>query len=365
MADKEVQKGRPDQYSSAAAVGDSVPARWAGWFGVALTFLALIGFFAIAGALPNNSLGFGALAGVAIISVSLTALIILARAMGIADPSAALGLPPGSIRALLALGLAIVFVAVASWTLGGLFDPTGRQVAQLTLPSNEVGTLQQRYPATDYMTFETQRPATGDAGSLSEVKVYLKRGIDQNLVDLAKQILTVSATVLVTIIGFYFGSNSASDAARSVSDALKKAGTDGDGASGTPTIVNPQEAANTITSIASGTKAKLQAYGDDPMALLRKAIAGSTDPELTSALATAQDQLTVLNAKANATATDAARAKEAVAAAASSDPAVVNQLKNRLGRLMADATVANDDFEQAFAKFQEARNTILRKTAKG
>jgi hypothetical protein len=360
-----VQNGKPDQSNAAATVADSVPPQWAGWFGVALTFLALIGFFAVAGTLPNNSLGFGALAGVAIISVSLTALIILSRAMGIADPSAALGLPSGSIRALLAIGLAVVFVAVASWTLGGLFDPTGRQVAQLTLASGEVGALQQRYPATDYMIVETQRPATGNAGSLSDVKVYLKRGVDQNLIDLAKQILTISATVLVTIIGFYFGSNSAADAARSVSDALKNAGAGANGASTTPTVTDPQQAANTIISIAAGIKAKLQAYGDDPMALLRRAIAGSTDSELTSALGVAQDQLTVLNAKANAIATDADRAKEAMAAAPSSDPAVVNSLKDRLGRLLADATAANHDFEQALAKFQEARTTILRKTAKG
>ena len=40
--------------------------------------------------------------------------------------------------------------------------------------------------------------------------------------DLAKQILTVSATVLVTIIGFYFGSNSAAEATRRVAEALTK-----------------------------------------------------------------------------------------------------------------------------------------------
>jgi hypothetical protein len=360
MADTRVQKSE----SAQAVAETAVPARWAGWFGVALTFLALIGFFAIASAIPNNSLGFAALAGVAIISVSITALIILARAMGIVNPSAALGLPSGSIRALLALGLAIVFVAVASWTLGGLFDQVGRQVAQLTLPSSDVGDLQQRYPANDYFIFETQRKAEGNAAPLSDVKVYMKHAVDQNLVDMAKQILTVSATVLVTIIGFYFGSNSASDAARTVTEALR---TGPDGAAETLTITDPQQAANTIGSIASAAKAKLQSYGDDPMALLRSAVAGSTDPELLSALATAQDQLTLLTAKGNAAATDADRAKEAAAAAAaaSSDSVALNQARDRLGRLMADATAANHDFEQALAKFRDARNTILRKTAKG
>ena len=228
----------------------------AGWFGVAHTFLALIGFLVVAGSIPNNSLGFGALAGVAIISVSLTA--ILSRAMGITDASGALGLPAGSIRALLALGLAIVFVAVASWTLGGLFDPTGRQVAQLTFPSSEVGALQQRYPATEYMISETQRPQAGDTAPVSEVKVYVKRSVDPSLVDMAKQILTISATVLVTIIGFYFGSNYA-DTARSVTESLNKGTPNGEGQVKSA-VTDPHEAANAIASIGAATKASFRVW---------------------------------------------------------------------------------------------------------
>jgi hypothetical protein len=365
MADDQARTGQPDQTKPAVAAADRVTALWAGWFGVALTALALIGFFFVASAIPNNSLGFNALAGVAILSISLAALIILSRAIGITDGSAALGLPAGSIRALLALGLTIVFVSVASWALGGLFDPTGRQVAQLTLPSSEVGALQQRYPTTDYMIFETQRPATSNAAPVSEVKVYMKRAVDQNLLDLAKQILTVSATVLVTIIGFYFGSNSAVDAARRVTDALKTTTASGVGGRVTSPVTDPQQAANTIVSIAAATKTKREGLGDDPLALLRQAITGSTDPQLTTAFATAQDQLTILAAKANDIATDADRAKDAAAAASSSDPAVAQQAKDRLGQLMAEATATNGDFEQALAKFEDARNTILRKTAKG
>jgi hypothetical protein len=107
--------------------------------------------------------------------------------------------------------------------------------------------------------------------------------------------------------------------------------------------------------------------GDDPIALLRRAITGAaSDAELTTALTTAQDQLAILSAKASAAATDADRAKEAAASVASStDAAVVKQARDRLGQLMADASQANHDFEQALVKFQEARNTILRKTAKG
>jgi hypothetical protein len=365
MADNGNGKAAPAQADGGSAVMDRVPAKWAGWFGVALTFLALIGFIVIARVLPSESLGFGALAGVAVLSISLTSLIIIARAIGIIDNSAALGLPSGSIRALLALGLAIVFVAVASWTLGGLFDPIGKLVTQVTRPPSERENLLKSYPDKDFFIFETQQKTEANAPASSEFKIYMKRGVDQNLVDMAKQILTVSATVLVTIIGFYFGSNSAADAARTVSDALKGPG--GDGTTDAPPITDPQQAASTIASIAAATKGKLQSYGDDPMALLKRAVAGSTDSELMSALATAQDQLAILTAKANATATDADRAKEAAAAAAaaSTDSVAVKLAKDQLGRLMADATAANHDFDQAWAKFQDARNTILRKTAKG
>jgi hypothetical protein len=364
MADNGNGKVAQAQADGGGAAMDRVPAKWAGWFGVALTILALVGFVLIAKVLPADSLGFGAFAGVAVLSISLTSLIIIARAIGILDGSAALGLPSGSIRALLALGLAVVFVAVASWTLGGLFDPTGKLVAQVTRPVTDRDTLQKLYPDKDFFIFEMQQKTEGSAPAVSEFKVYMRRGVDQNLVDMAKQILTVSATVLVTIIGFYFGSNSASDAARAVSEAMKQP--DSDGPDG-PTVTDPQQAASTIASIAAATKAKLQSYGDDPMALLKRAVAGSTDSELMSALSTAQNQLTILTAKASAAAADADRAKEAAAAAAaaSTDSVALNQAKDRLGRLMADATAANHDFDQAWAKFQDARNTILRKTAKG
>ncbi len=364
MADVDLTTDKPDRSGPRARM-ESISAQWAGWFGMALTFLALIGFLVVAVTLSNNSLGYAALAGVAIISVTLTALIILSRAVGITDTSAALGLPAGSIRALLALGLAIVFVAVASWTLGGLFDPVGRQVAQVTLPSSEFDALKSRYSGDQYLITETQHPASNNAAPVSDFKVYLKRAVDQNLLDLAKQILTISATVLVTIIGFYFGSNSAADAARSATNAMKSADAGVAGSQGPPTPVNPEQSANVIASIASSINAKLQALGDDPTDLLRRAIADSTDPELLTALSTAQDQLKALAVKAKAAATDADRAKEAAAAAAGSDAVAAQGAKDRLPQLMADAMATNQDFEQALASFQDAHDKILRKTAKG
>jgi hypothetical protein len=380
MADGQaaVEPGKPGQDGQEAKTADSVTPLWAGWFGVALTIAALAAFLFAARSLQTNSLGFTALAGVTVLSISVTALILLSRAMGLSDASAALGLPPGSIRALLALGLAIVFVAVASWALGGVFDPVGRLVAQTTVPVKERESYLQRYvPAADYVVFDTPVAATpgaggsNDASAMTELKVFIKHA-DQNLVDLAKQILTISATVLVTIIGFYFGSNSATDAARTVKDALTNisgsvAKSNEQDTPQAPASGEPQKVASTIAAMAAATKAKLQALGPDPTALLHEAVTGAgAGSDLLGALTTVRDQLAILNSKASACMTDRDRAKEtADSVPANADIATLKQAGDRLQQLMDDATSANHDFEQAFAKFADARDTILRKTAKG
>jgi hypothetical protein len=371
---------------AAVSATDSISPSSAGIYGAALTVVALIGlvaFFSVAGSGATDSLGFAALAGVGILSVSLIALIVLSRALGLSTPSAALGLPPGSIRALLALGLAIVFVAVASWTLGGLFDPVGPLVTQVTVPEKTKDAYIQRYPASDYIIGETQvgaapgNAAGSDGSGLVTLKIYLKRRIDSTVFDLAKQILTISATVLVTIIGFYFGSNSAADAARTVKDTLAAAQSntdptdDGSGSNGDqgPPLAPAdfQGTAATIASIAAATKSKVQALGDDPLKLLRDAIAGGgADAQLTSAIGSAQDAVSALTAQANAAATDAQRAKDAVASLPSGATAGQNaDLGNRLRQLLADANQANQTFEQKLQQFKNAQMSILKKTAKG
>jgi len=361
---------------STVVTNDSISAWWAGIFGAALTVIALAAFLVIAGFGPTNSLGFAALSGVGILSVSLIALIVLSRALGIATPSAALGLPPGSIRALLALGLAIVFVAVASWTLGGLSESLGPLVTQVTVPEAAKDSYIQRYPESDYVIGEIQTPPSAGAtvGATSAtvtLKIYLKRKIDSTVYDLAKQILTISATVLVTIIGFYFGTNSASDAARSVREAMAP-GQDGsdlvEGAKGTPVApADFQKTVDAISAMATTAKSKIQELGDDPIKPLRDAIAeAGANAEITAALAAAQDALTGLMAKANVADGDAQRGKEALASTkVGATAAQLSDAGYRLGQLLADATASNHEFAQKLQQFKDARMSILTKTAKG
>ncbi len=201
--------------------GDSITAPWAGWLGaglIALGLLAFVGTVAVTSSSAPSSLAFAAMSGVALLSLTLVGIMVLTRAVGMTDGAQALGLPQGSVRALLAFALAIVFVSVASWSLGGLFDPMGPQVAKDSGAAADVQQFLQPYEKNDrYIIVETPDK---DAKT-SSATVYLRREApEKDVVDIAKQIVTISATVLVTIVGFYFGSKSSTDATKSVNDSL-------------------------------------------------------------------------------------------------------------------------------------------------
>ena len=209
--------------SSGASAGpggtDSITASYAGLLGaglVALGLLAFVGTVAVTSSSAPSSLAFAAMSGVALLSLTLVGIVVLTRAVGMTDATQALGLPQGSVRALLAFALAIVFVSVASWTLGGLFDPMGTQVAKDQGATADVETFLKPYENDRYIIVETQPDA-----KTTSATVFLRREApEKDVVDIAKQIVTISATVLVTIVGFYFGSKSTTDVTKSVNDSL-------------------------------------------------------------------------------------------------------------------------------------------------
>ena len=192
---------------------DSITAYNAGLLGaglVALGLLAFVGTVAVTSSSAPSSLAFAAMSGVALLSLTLVGIMVLTRAVGMTDGTQALGLPQGSVRALLAFALAIVFVAVSSWTLGGLFDPMGPEVAKDQGATADVEAFLKPYENDHYIIVETQPDAKTSAAT-----VYLRREApEKDVVDIAKQIVTITATVLVTIVGFYFGSKSTTDVAK-------------------------------------------------------------------------------------------------------------------------------------------------------
>ncbi|MDH6260679.1 hypothetical protein [Bradyrhizobium sp. BR13661] len=331
----------------------------AGWFGAGLVGLALVCFVLVNWNTPTNSLGSAALAGTAILAIGLVALIVLSRAVGIVEPTSALGLPPGSIRALLALGLAIVFVSVASWVLGGLFDPTGRAISSVQMQKSEVEAFRKNYPDREYIIGETSVPVQTGSPTEVVVKVYLKQ--DQGMLDMAKQILTISATVLVTVVGFYFGSNSSSEALKSALAGLQ-------GGAGPTTPDAVLGIAREIAGVATDVGKKMTGLGPDPMAPLASAMkaAGSdVRTKLSATLVDAQQSFDSLKLAQKDLTDKADRAKELSATVKpDSSAADLAQTRDQLIALRTGITEAGRKFDQSLAAFTAARDAILQGTAK-
>jgi hypothetical protein len=368
--------------ASAAPAGsgpDSIRANYAAWLGgglIALGLLAFVGTVAVTSSSAPSSLAFAAMSGVALLSLTLVGIMVLTRAVGMTDGTQALGLPQGSVRALLAFALAIVFVAVSSWTLGGLFDPMGPEVAKDQGATTDVEAFLKPYENDHYIIVESQPDAKTSAAT-----VYLRREApEKDVVDIAKQIVTISATVLVTIVGFYFGSKSTTDVAKSVNDSLAAvrrtiADTqntlsggpqNASGAAATPATANDvAKAASAAGALATATSAKLQTLGSSPMDILRQAVAGGKGGDAAkAALASAEASFATLSDRAKACADAGGKAVQLAQGATGANQAALDLTKGKLQDLLSGATQANHEFEQAFAAFTDARQKILAATAK-
>ena len=126
----------------------------------------------------------------------------------------AFGLPAGSIRAILALSLVAIFVAAAFFLAGSkdLMAPVAAVVVEeVELPKGFQVNPEAR------KAFEDRLPAgttflrsthTKDDATTERIDI-ISITSSQARIDLIKQVFTVVATALVTVIGFYFGSKTA------------------------------------------------------------------------------------------------------------------------------------------------------------
>ena len=397
MADPSSAAAPSSGAPSTVAATDSITPTYAGFLGtglVALGLLAFVGTVAVTSSSQPTSLAFAAMSGVALLSLTLIGIIVLSRAIGMTDATQALGLPQGSVRALLAFALAIVFVSVASWTLGGLFDPMGPQVAKRDGAAADVDAFLKRYQDDPrYIIVEKQADE-----KTASATVFLKREApDKDVVDIAKQIVTISATVLVTIVGFYFGSKSTSDVTKAVNDSLAavrkgisdtkdalnadppgdaspqaQAGAAPNPPNGSPaSVIAPAtaddvvRAASTAAALVTATTAKLQSLGAAPLDILRQAVAEGTGGDaVKEALSNAETSFAALSDTAKACAEAGAKADELAHGAGTADPAALALTNGKLQDLLNGAMQANHAFEQAYAVFAGARQRILAATAK-
>ncbi|HEX7285741.1 MAG TPA: IPT/TIG domain-containing protein [Candidatus Angelobacter sp.] len=190
------------------------------------------------------------LLGLALVVVLMASLVIVYSVLELANKDQALGLPEGSVRALIAFSLVLVFVLLGAFLYRSVND-LGACATRTKITQAEVDELKKEFvvfaePAkkADGVTPET---APDGKTPLYNVKYYTKHNKDAD--DFAKQIFTTLATVFVSVISFYFGSSAATSGAGAVAKAL---GGDG-GKKNPPSITkldpNPIPAGSTTLKI--------------------------------------------------------------------------------------------------------------------
>jgi len=160
---------------------------------------------------------------VALLVLTATALTLTAIVFGglkLNDPSEAFGLPSGSVRTLLAVGVMVLFAVFGLKFFGDTSQGAVNEKAfvETTVPVARLADELARYKdaAVLAVVVSPGKAASGaDPGTDAKLNLYaVKPRRAADAVDAQKQLLTAIITLLTTVVGFYFGSKSAGDAVR-------------------------------------------------------------------------------------------------------------------------------------------------------
>ncbi len=165
-------------------------------------------------------------AAVVLILVVCTLTIVLKR-LRLTNAEEPMGLPRGSIRAVIALLLILLFFIASMF----LFHSTllgGERTENRTLRGIDVT----RFAAIPTDQILTAAPRTAGTGTVYDVELYPSSTSTPTSDDLAKQLVTTLATLVTAVAAFYFGANSVGGALK---DAVKAApATDPGAGAGSP-----------------------------------------------------------------------------------------------------------------------------------
>jgi hypothetical protein len=162
-----------------------------------------------------------AIAGIVSLLVALTLASLAFAAVGLADKNQALALPDGSIRAVIALSLIVLFAICAVYLYGSLAG--GCELKELRLSTiEEVTALQGQAARADsqievfsvFPPVASQPPAEPPKGPFT---VRYRSRMSSQAADFAKQLLILIGTLVTSVSSFYFGSRAAESARGSVS----------------------------------------------------------------------------------------------------------------------------------------------------
>jgi hypothetical protein len=150
--------------------------------------------------LPEIILTLVLVIGVVALISTLAGLVALLRAFGLASGTEALGLPPGSVRAILALMLVLIFAITSIFlyynSVRGGTTSAGITAEQISLlPKDRIVSIR-----------AVPGPSGGPAPSPAVFDVDLQASAASE--QLAQQLITLIGTLLTAVAAFYFGSSS-------------------------------------------------------------------------------------------------------------------------------------------------------------
>ncbi|NCT84746.1 MAG: hypothetical protein GXC94_16490 [Comamonadaceae bacterium] len=196
-----------------------------GGLGVGLVLVAGPSVMLFAGArqihaIPLVGLPLLAIFGIMILFGSVALVALLFQSLGLTNASQPLGLPEGSIRAVIALALVVLFAIIAIMLFRTTAEPlridglTATQLAELAsgksgerlLGSMELGCARRPPNAA------ASAPAPCDEAD-RRYAVMLRAGVPTETTDLAKQLLMLVGTLMTSITSYYFAARSVQAAA--------------------------------------------------------------------------------------------------------------------------------------------------------
>lgn len=137
---------------------------------------------------------------------------IILRALDLGAPAEALGMPPGSIRALIAMSLVLIFVIVGfvvfksgEGTSGESRGITQAQIDQLRLDGSKI-------TSQSLVTAAPGQPAPSAGAERYDVRTIQPLSPDAH--DFGLQLLSIVSTLVVAVAGFYFGAQTVNQAGR-------------------------------------------------------------------------------------------------------------------------------------------------------
>jgi hypothetical protein len=209
------------------AINDTVTAAFNKYSGNVLTFLgalvpigALVGMFWLLTRLTKDgsgSLALLAIGGVVVLILLLTAVAMVFKILGLTNDTQAMGLPEGSIRAVIALSLIVLFAILSVFLYQGVSTGPTYTIERIT-ETQRTEFFQSRATARDVQSKAlmdkdgTTPLKNADGKALYDVSYHSANSATSD--DFAKQMLVLLGTLMTAVTSFYLGAGTATTAAK-------------------------------------------------------------------------------------------------------------------------------------------------------